>query len=210
MVDRPAVDHDASSTVGLSAAEVGLFMRAARQLPGRTAARDAAVLGVLAELGLRVGEAIALDLENLRHNRGHRTLLVTGKGDRRRELAVPAPLGRELDRYLAERGDEPGPLFLTATNRRIGQPAVFRLVRRVAQLAGLPAADVLSPHGLRHTVATAQLAAGAALHEVQDHMGHADPRTTRRYDRSRGSLDRSPAYLIANLFAHDTGPEEAS
>ena len=32
-------------------------------------------------------------------------------------------------------------------------------------------------------------------------MGHADPRTTRRYDRSRGSLDRSPVYLIAGLFA---------
>jgi hypothetical protein len=38
---------------------------------------------------------------------------------------------------------------------------------------------------------------------VQDLLGHADPRTTRRYDRSRGSLDRSPAYLIAGLFSSD-------
>jgi integrase len=80
---------------------------------------------------------------------------------------------------------------------------VFRLVRRTARLAGLPDAGLVSPHSLRHTVATAALDAGAPLRDVQDLLGHADPRTTRRYDRSRGSLDRSPAYLIAGLFAHD-------
>lgn len=209
-VDRPTVDRDHSSTVALSAPEVTLFMRAARELTGRTAARDAALLGVLAELGVRVNEALSLDLEHLRHNRGHRTAVMTGKGGRTRELPIAAPLGRDLDRWLAARGDWPGPVFVTATGRRVGQPAAFRLVRRVAGLAGLPAADLLSPHGLRHTAITEALNAGGELRDVQDMAGHADPRTTRRYDRSRGSLDRSPAYLIAGLFAHDTGPEEAS
>jgi integrase/recombinase XerD len=216
-VDRPAVSRDASPTVGLSAAEVARFVRAARAACGPTARRDAALLAMLAELGLRVGEALGLDLADLRHNRGHRTVRVAGKGGHHRELPIPAPLGRDLDAYLAERAvaagltvDQlSGPLFVTATGRRVGQPAVFRLVRRTAAAAGLPAADRLSPHSLRHTAATAALDAGAPLRDVQDMLGHADPRTTRRYDRSRGSLDRSPAYLIAGLFAHDTGEHPA-
>jgi integrase/recombinase XerD len=210
-VDRPEVNRDASPTVGLSGEQVAAFMRAARAGKGRAVRRDAALLAMLAELGLRVGEALALDVTDLRHNRGHRTVRVTGKGGKVRELPIPAPLARDLDAYLAERAhtggvavdDLAGPLFVTATGRRVDQPAVFRLVRRTARAARLPAAEQLSPHSLRHTVATAALDAGAPLRDVQDMLGHADPRTTRRYDRSRGSLDRSPAYLIATLFAYD-------
>jgi integrase/recombinase XerD len=210
-VKRPKVNHDASPTIGMSSAEVTRFMRAARARTGRVARRDAALLATLAELGLRVGEALALDLDSFRHNRGHRTLRVTGKGKKVRELPVPAPLGRDLDAYLGERAAAAGvpvdqlagPVFVTGTGKRVDQPAVFRLVRLVGAAAGIPGADKLSPHSLRHTVATAALDAGAPLRDVQDLLGHADPRTTRRYDRSRGSLDRSPAYLIAGLFAHD-------
>lgn len=208
-VKRPKVDRDASSTIGLSAQHVTLFMKAARAAKGRTVKRDAALLGFMAELGLRVGEALALDMASLRHNRGHRTVVVAGKGGKVREIPIPAPLGRDLDVWLDERptptnaGASGGPLFVTARGNRLDQGAAFKLVRRVATAAVLPAADKLSPHSLRHTVATTALDAGAPLRDVQDLLGHADPRTTRRYDRSRGSLDRSPAYLIANLFAHD-------
>jgi integrase/recombinase XerD len=201
-VDRPPVDRDASPTVGLTGAQAAAFMRTARAATGSTARRDAALLALLAELGLRVGEALSLDLADFRHNRGHRTVRVTGKGGRHRELPIPAPLARDLDAYLAGRTDA-GPAFTTATGRRVDPSAVFRLVRRTARAAGLPDADLVSPHSLRHTVATAALDAGAPLRDVQDLLGHADPRTTRRYDRARGSLDRSPAYLIAGLFAHD-------
>ena len=202
-VDRPTVDRDATPTVGLSGPEATRFIRAARAATGPAAIRDAALLGMLAELGLRVGEALRLDHADLRHNLGHRTVRVTGKGGKHRELPIPAPLARDLDAYLADRAATEGPLFVTTTGKRVDQPAVFRMVRRVAKAAGLSAAEQLSPHSLRHTVATAALDAGAALRDVQDMLGHADPRTTRRYDRSRGFLDRSPAYLIASLFSSD-------
>jgi integrase/recombinase XerD len=78
-----------------------------------------------------------------------------------------------------------------------GQPYVFRLIRRAAGLAGIPSADRLSPHSLRHTYATLALDSGAPLRDVQDALDHADPRTTRRYDRSRHNLDRSPSYAVA-------------
>jgi len=89
-----------------------------------------------------------------------------------------------------------GPLLATASGGRLDRHAVFRLVRRVAADAGIPAADRLSPHSLRHAFATTARAEGVALEDVQDAMGHADPRTTRRYDRDRHNLDRDPAYAI--------------
>lgn len=57
------------------------------------------------------------------------------------------------------------------------------------------------PHALCHAFITHTLDAGVALREVQDAVGHADPRTTRRYDRVRGSLDRHPGYALASYLA---------
>jgi integrase len=74
---------------------------------------------------------------------------------------------------------------------------MFRLVRRLARVAGIPGWARLSPHSLRHAFATTARAEGVPLEDVQDAMGHADPRTTRRYDRDRHNLDRDPAYTIA-------------
>ncbi len=212
-IKRPKVEHDLSPTVGLSAAQATQFMRTARARTNPTARRDAAILGLLAELGLRVGEATGLNFDQLGHNKGHRSVRVRGKGGKVRELPIAAPLGRDLDAYLDERsanGDAlVGAVFVTRSGRRLDEPSMLRLVRRVATDAGIPSAAKLSPHSLRHTVATTALDLGAPLRDVQDLLGHADPRTTRRYDRSRGSLDRSPAYLIAGLFAHDDAEGQA-
>lgn len=55
----------------------------------------------------------------------------------------------------------------------------------------------ISPHSLRHTFATIALDAGTTLHDLQDSMGHADPRTTRRYDRARHTLEKAAGYDVA-------------
>jgi integrase/recombinase XerD len=94
---------------------------------------------------------------------------------------------------------------VTSTGKRIDRQAVFRLVRRLAKEAGLPEADRLSPHSLRHAFATTARAEGVPLEDVQDAMGHADPRTTRRYDRDRHNLDRDPAYTIAAARVRRSG-----
>jgi integrase/recombinase XerD len=80
---------------------------------------------------------------------------------------------------------------------------VRTLLRRLGRAAGLPAALAgrLSPHAMRHAFATLNLDAGASLRDLQDAMGHASPRTTRRYDRSCGNLDRSPGYLFAGYIS---------
>jgi integrase/recombinase XerD len=210
-IDRPTLSPDASDTMGLTAAQLQQFMRAARAAEHSSAARDTALLAVIAELGLRVSEALGLDVDDFGHDRGHRVVSVRGKGNKVRKLPIPAPLSRDLDRYLETRAaaggaasvaDLRGPVFITSTGRRLDQPAVFRLVRRIGKAAHIPGAERLSVHSLRHSVATAALEE-VPLHAVQDLLGHADPRTTRRYDRARNSLDRSAAYAISKLFAED-------
>ena len=71
---------------------------------------------------------------------------------------------------------------------------------RVAHAAGGASADLTKPHTFRHAFATEALSRGVPLQDVQDALGHADPRTTRRYDRGRHNLDRSPAYKLAEVL----------
>jgi len=72
------------------------------------------------------------------------------------------------------------------------------MINRVARAAGVP--FPISLHSIRHSVITDLLSDGTPLHIVQDLAGHADPRTTRRYDRAAGALDRSPAYHLGSRF----------
>jgi integrase/recombinase XerD len=191
--DRPYVSRDHSATVGLSATEVDALLASAEA----AGPRHRAVITLLAELGLRVGEVVGLDFDDVGWERGHRTVRFIGKGGRPRRRVLTVSAGAALDDYLQVRGRQEGPLFVTSTGARIDRHAVFRLVRRLAGEAGIPGAERLSPHSLRHAFATAARDEGVPLEDVQDAMGHADPRTTRRYDRDRHNLDRDPAYTLA-------------
>ncbi|MEU4483159.1 tyrosine-type recombinase/integrase [Micromonospora sp. NPDC023966] len=202
--DRPRVDRDHSATVGLTPDEVDALLAAAEAETGPTAARNRATIALLADLGLRVGELVSLDLADLGDERGHRSVRFIGKGGKARRRALTPGTAYAIDTYLAARAaaegvavpELTGPLLVTATGGRLDRHAVFRLVRRLARAAGIPAWARLSPHSLRHAFATTARAEGVPLEDVQDAMGHADPRTTRRYDRDRHNLDRDPAYAI--------------
>ncbi|NJC72120.1 tyrosine-type recombinase/integrase [Planosporangium thailandense] len=196
--DRPRVDRDHSPTVGLTAAEVDALLAAADAEGGPQAARHRAMITLLADLGLRVGELTGLDVTDLGVERGHRTVRFVGKGGKPRRRALAPATAAVLDAYLAVRPGPPdGPLFVTASGARVDRHAVFRLVRRLAREAGIPAWADVSPHSLRHAFATIARGEGVPLEDVQDAMGHADPRTTRRYDRDRHNLDRDPTFVIS-------------
>ncbi|MGW0435884.1 tyrosine-type recombinase/integrase [Micromonospora sp. NPDC003197] len=202
--DRPRVSRDHSSTVGLTPQEVDALLAAAEAETSPTAARNRAALALLADLGLRVGEMVSLNLTDLGYERGHRSVRFVGKGGKARRRALTPGTAYAIDAYLTERAaaagvpvpELTGPLLVTAGGGRLDRHAVFRLVRRLARQAGIPAWAKLSPHSLRHAFATTARAEGVPLEDVQDAMGHADPRTTRRYDRDRHNLDRDPAYAI--------------
>ena len=92
-----------------------------------------------------------------------------------------------------------GPIFLASNGRdRYGYQLAYEQLGRLCRTAGLPAG--VTPHSLRHSYAAESLRRGAGLQDVQDALGHADPRATRRYDRSRHDLDRSPNYLLASAL----------
>jgi site-specific recombinase XerD len=202
--DRPKVSRDQSSTIGLTAVEVDALLDAAAADRGPAHLRNLAAVAVLADLGLRVGELVGLDVADLRSERGHRAVRFTGKGGAPRRRALTPASSDAVEVYLTARAaaagvpvDElTGPLFTTATGARWDRHAVLRLVRRLARAAGIPAWADLSPHSLRHAFATAAREEGVPLEDVQDAMGHADPRTTRRYDRDRHNLDRDPSYAL--------------
>lgn len=203
--DRPYVSRDHSATVGLSPEEVDAVLAAAEAATGPAAVRHRAVIALLADLGLRVGEVVSLDVADLGVERGHRSVRFIGKGGRPRRRALTPYAAEALDTYLAARAAAEdttadrldGPLLVTATGARLDRHAVFRLVRRLAAEAGIAGWARLSPHSLRHAFATTARAEGVPLEDVQDAMGHADPRTTRRYDRDRHNLDRDPAHTLA-------------
>jgi site-specific recombinase XerD len=202
--DRPRVNRDHSATIGLSADEVDALLVAAETdtVPARV--RNLAVVSVLADLGLRVGEVVGLNVEDLGYERGHRTVRFIGKGGVRRQRALTPASTAAVESYLLHRAaaaevavdDLRGPLFVTGSGARLDRHAVFRLIRRLAETAQIPSHAKLSPHSLRHAFATAARDEGIPLEDVQDAMGHADPRTTRRYDRDRHNLDRDPSYAI--------------
>jgi integrase/recombinase XerD len=202
--DRPRVDRDHSATVGLTPREVDALLAAAEADTGPTALRNRAALALLADLGLRVGELVSLNLADLGQERGHRSVRFVGKGGRARRRALSPGAAHAVDAYLAARAAAArvpvehltGALLVTASGARLDRHAVFRMVRRLARAAGIPTWAHLSPHSLRHAFATTARAEGVPLEDVQDAMGHADPRTTRRYDRDRHNLDRDPAYAI--------------
>ena len=194
-VRRPRVDASHTATVGLSAAEAVALLRAAEHDPVLGGVCASALAGFLVSIGARVSEVCALDVTDLGFDSGHRTVRLRMKGGKSRTRAIPPALAGKLDVCRGGRAD--GPLFLTLTGERIDRHTVARFVRRAARAAGIPSANKITPHSFRHAWATLARERGASLEERQYALGHADPRTTQRYDRARASLDHDPSYLVA-------------
>ncbi|MFD2079834.1 integrase/recombinase XerC [Actinopolymorpha cephalotaxi] len=145
--------------------------------------RDRAVLEVLYATGVRVGELVALDVDDI--DQGRRLVRVLGKGRKERSVPFGVPAAEALNDYLRTargelRTERSGPaLFLGVRGGRLDQRAVRRLVH--ARLGDVPDAPDLAPHGLRHSVATHLLEGGADLRSVQELLGHASMATTQIY-----------------------------
>jgi integrase/recombinase XerD len=185
---RPDIDRDHSDTRALDVDQArALLTTAAGDGP-----RSEAIVRLALQDGLRVAEIAAADITDLGAERGHRYLTVTRKGGRRGRIALPPPVAHAVDHAAADRAE--GPIIATRTGKPMAASEIYRTIVRLANAAGITG---VSPHSLRHTYATLALDAGATLREVQDDLGHRDPRTTRRYDRARERLDRSGAYKVA-------------
>lgn len=149
----------------------------------RVGLRDVALLELLYATGMRVGELVGLDVDDV--DRDRNVVRVLGKGRKERTVPFGVPAARAVDAWLVRgrpglvREGSGAALFLGARGGRIDQRAVRSLVHR--RLADVPGAPDLGPHGLRHTAATHLLEGGADLRSVQELLGHASLATTQRY-----------------------------
>jgi len=154
------------------------------------ALRDRALLELIYGTGLRVSEAVSLNVTDFGRDR---FLSIVGKGDKERVV----PLGRNasaiVDRYVAEgrprlcNDQSANALFLGVRGGRLAEREVRRIVQR--RLATFP-------HALRHSYATHLLEGGADLRAVQELLGHAELGTTQIYtsvtrDHLKAAYDRS-------------------
>lgn len=142
-------------------------------------ARDAAILTLLWGAGLRLGEALGLNGDDV--PRGD-TLLVTGKGNKQRLVPV-LPVVREaiaayvkLCPYAISAGS---PLFYGARGKRLDPAIVQKAMRNARRALNLP--ETATPHALRHSFATHLLGNGGDLRTIQELLGHASLATTQRY-----------------------------
>ena len=137
--------------------------------------RNRALLELLYGAGLRVSEAVGLDLVDL--DLDERTVRVLGKGGKQRVVPFGPPAAEALRAWLDE-GPQSGALFRNRDGGRLSARAAWQIVRDagvVNDLAGL------HPHVLRHSCATHMLGGGADLRGIQEQLGHASLSTTQRY-----------------------------
>jgi len=146
--------------------------------------RDRALVELLYGAGLRVGEALALDVRDV--DLLAREVRVLGKGRKERVVPLPRAARQALGSWLEARrrpGYQAEPLFPVLTpgaeRSRLDARAVRRILGRRASAAGV--ADHVHPHRLRHSYATHLLDMGADLRSIQELLGHASLSTTQRY-----------------------------
>lgn len=143
--------------------------------------RDTAFFSLLYGSGLRIAEALALDIRDAVSLKRQDALTVTGKGSKTRMVPVLPAVRQAIEAWLAVHpAPAPdAPLFLGRQGKRLDPAVARKVLRDYRRLAGLP--EHATPHALRHSFATHLLANGGDLRSIQDLLGHASLSTTQRY-----------------------------
>jgi len=159
--------------------------------------RNRALIAVLWRCGLRISDALALELRDVDLQAG--TVRVRhGKGDRSRTVGLDeqttALLARWLDRRKKLSPGARAPIFCTLQGGRMDSSYVRRLLPRLARKAGIDRR--VHAHGLRHTYASELAREGTAINVIRDALGHTSLAVTDRYLR-----DVAPTHVIDTMRA---------
>jgi integrase/recombinase XerC len=143
--------------------------------------RDQAMFELLYSSGLRLGELIALNIDDGRLDLRQGEVTVTGKGSKTRTVPVGAKARAALAAWMSARQAAPGEkaLFVGARGRRISPGTVGTRLKLWARRRGLP--EHVHPHMLRHSFASHVLQSSQDLRAVQELLGHASISTTQVY-----------------------------
>lgn len=166
--------------------------------------RDRAILSVGLQAGPRRAEIASLLVKDYHTNAGYKSLHFIRKGGEDLALAVNPQTAQRIEEYLVAAGhrdDVDGPLFRPIRKnqlrhdprRHLHPEAVDRILRKYVAALGLGGG--YSAHSMRATFITTALNNGASLEDVQRDVGHADPSTTKLYDRRGHNPEKSASFF---------------
>jgi len=198
---RPKV-ADESPRQGVSPAEVRAMIQACDP-ETVIGLRDRAMIIALSVQGWRISELLGLHVEHLGEELGHKVATINGKGAKVSRVPLAGDVWTSMIRWMNTADITSGPLMVPVAKdgrvvqgRSISRQAADNRIKRIAETAGITRR--VHAHLFRHGCATAALDANVPLRDVQDHLRHADPRTTRRYDSHRRSLANPTPHVLAN------------
>jgi site-specific recombinase XerD len=188
-VKRPSVPK-VSSTNYLTRSELLAVLDAAEKYR----ARDHALVCILGLNGPRIGEVLAMDIEDMGRQSGYVTLRVKReKGGETPIIPLSPRTSYAVDRCVG--GRQTGPIFLSRDGTRLDRAGAGRIIARLCRSVGID--KRITPHSLRHTFITLSLDAGASVRDVQHSVGHRDARQVSYYDRNRASLPRNSTHIMS-------------
>ena len=166
----------------LSLREINLLLDKAN-FKSNLGLRDQAILELLYATGMRVSELIYLKIDDI--NMENRMLKCLGKGSKERIIPFGSKAYQSLRLYLDKvrqklvKNPNEDILFLNNRGERLSRQGIFYLVKKYVRKARIE--KKITPHTLRHTLATHLLENGADLRSVQEMLGHSDISTTQIY-----------------------------
>ncbi|MBD2580116.1 site-specific integrase [Oscillatoria sp. FACHB-1406] len=185
-IDLPNIEGESQPRGrALSGEEIAALLAGCKGSSARDQ-RDAALIAILRASGLRRSEVVKLAIHDW-HPATNALEVRRGKRGKGRRVYLNAAAVEYLERWLALRGDEPGPLLCRIwkggglqLEHSLNSDAVWRILRGRAAQVGL---ESFSPHDFRRTFCSDLLDAGVDIVTVQKLAGHASPVTTAKYDR---------------------------
>lgn len=202
-VKRPRVNRRQGTTRAFSAKEARKLLDAP-DVATLHGLRDRAILSIGLQAGPRRAEIASLSVRDYHTNGGYKSLRFVRKGGEDLSLAINVQTAQRIDEYLSVGGhatDLDGPLFRPTHNnqvrrdlrRHLHPETIDRILRKYVGIIGL--GNGYSAHSMRATFITTALNNGASLEDVQRDVGHAEPSTTKLYDRRGYNPEKSASFF---------------
>jgi len=216
---RVVPSHGAHQPYIYSYSEIQALLGAASQLPPANSLRPhtyQTLLGLLYSTGIRIGEALALNLEHF-HSNERRLYIAEGKFRKARWVPLSPSTCRALERYVHTRvlirpRSPDSPLLINQRSRRLHHPTVNQTFRNVLRQCGIRHRTHTGPriHDLRHTFAVHRLLAwyrdgqdvNARLPWLATYMGHVDVHSTQVYLQPTAELVEQVNRRFHNHYLH--------
>lgn len=188
-VKRPHVERISKSTL-FTRGEVVDMIAAAE----RSGVQDHALITLLAHHGLRIGETLAINVEDIADHRGQMAVTVLRKGGKEQLITLVPEVAWTMKRLLGDRG-RIGPVFLSRTGARLDRKGAGLVVKRIARDAKVE--KRAHPHAFRKSMATISRNAGVPDREIIAACGWANAAMLEFYDGGKDTLQANAAMQLA-------------